>query len=333
MNILVVGSNSFTGSHMINYLLNVTDFNVYAFSRSNEYDSLFLAYRHQKKVNLKRFHFFQADINKDLEFIWNRIEEIKPRIIFYYAAQGEVRNSWKWPEDWWLTNALGIVRFTNFLKNCDFLQKFIMCSTPEVYGNTKRKIKESFSFDPSTPYGASKLAGDLHLRCFFKNYGFPVIFTRSSNVYGKHQQLYRIIPKTIISLLKGIKITLHNNGNTTRSFVHISDVCKATLQIIEKGKIGEVYHIDNYLDKPIKIKELVRKICNILEKDFEKCVEYSNENFGQDQSYKLDCQKIQNEIGWSPKISLLEGINEVVNWINFNWENIKDLSTEYVHKK
>lgn len=331
MNVFVIGSNSFTASNLIDLLLSKTDYNIFGFSRSPEYENCFLAYK--KNIKKNRFKFFQANINKDIDFFKEKLNELKPNIIYYYAAQGEVRNSWKHPEHWWQTNALGVVKFTNLLLGYDNLQKFIMCSTPEVYGDKNYELKEDVNYDPSTPYAASKLAGDLHLRCLFKKYNFPVVFTRSSNVYGRYQQLYRIIPKSIIKILKNEKILLHNNGKTVRSFVHIRDVSEAVYELTIKGKNGEVYHIDNYKEKPISLKNLLHKICDYLNVKFEDFVEFTDENFGQDNHYYLNCEKIKNEIQWEPKVSLDKGIVDVINWIKNNWNELKDKSLEYVHKE
>ena len=105
-----------------------------------------------------------------------------------------------------------------------YLERYVVSSTPEVYGSSDQLIDETAAFSPSTPYAASKLAGDIHLLNLYRQYEFPVVFTRAANVYGMHQQLYRIIPRTIIYLLSGRTIELHGRGEATRSFIHIRDV-------------------------------------------------------------------------------------------------------------
>ena len=181
-----------------------------------------LPYRYNKTpIN---FEFYQHDLNTDLESILEIVDKHKPSIIINFSAQGEVRNSWKYPEQWFLTNCLSVVKLTNQLRKRDFIKKYISVSTPEVYGATKKNIIENHNYYPSTPYAASKLAGDLHLITLFKHYSFPVVFTRSANVYGVHQQLYRIIPRTIIYLKLGKTIELHGGGASIRTFVNIKDV-------------------------------------------------------------------------------------------------------------
>ena len=237
---LVLGSNSFTGSNFINHILN-KKIQIIGISRSKEYPTCMLSYKTNK--NFQNFKFYRLDLNKDLKKIIDLIEHFKPNVILNFAAQGEVRNSWLYPEDWFKTNCNSVVNLTSKLIDKKYLKKYISISTPEVYGNTNKKIKENNFFNPSTPYAASKLAGDLHLITLHKKYNFPVSFSRSSNVYGPHQQLYRIIPRSIIFLKKNKIIDLHDRGKSKRSFIHVKDVCDALNKIITKGKNGKIYHI------------------------------------------------------------------------------------------
>ena len=170
---------------------------------------------------------------KNSQEIIRKIKAFKPTYIVNFVAQGMVAESWRQPEDWYQTNLVSQVKLHDYLRKFDFIENFLNFSTPEVYGNTAINVKENHCYFPSTPYAASKLAGDLHLFTLYKRYKFPVVFTRSANVYGIHQQLYRIIPRTIIYLKKRKKIQLHGGGKTERSFIHIKDVVNATLSIGE----------------------------------------------------------------------------------------------------
>ncbi len=333
--VLVLASNSFTGSHFVYYLLEHTDVEVIGISRSPEYNAIFLPYLYAKKERPARFQFYQYDINKDFEQICTLLEKEKPDVIVNYSAQGEVRNSWKWPEQWFETNCMSVVKLAQFLVNKPWLQRYVSISTPEVYGATEENMKENNSYDPSTPYAASKLAGDLFLRTLHKKYNFPVVFTRSANLYGIHQQLYRIIPRTIIYLKMGKKIQLHGWGEAVRSFIHARDVADATWKAITQGKNGEVYHLapqSEDVGAGISIKNLVKLICEMTGKDFESSAEMIEENFGQDAQYSLDLSKAGRELHWKPKVKFPEGIQEMIHWINQNWEEIQKHPLEYVHK-
>ena len=260
---LVIGSNSFSGSHFVQYLIS-KNHNVLGVSRSRELNKVFLPYKyHPKKENFK---FFQVDINKKLYLLLKLIKKYKPQFIINFVAQGMVAQSWLSPKDWYQTNLLGQVNLHNELRKIKSIKKYIHITTPEVYGNTKIWIKENYKFQPSTPYAVSRASCDLHLMSFYKNYNFPVIFTRAANVYGPGQQLYRIITKAMISARLGKKINLHGGGNSKRSFIYIEDVCDAIYRIIQKGIIGETYHIST--NKIISIKKLVETICLMTSTNF-----------------------------------------------------------------
>jgi len=328
--IFVVGSNSFTGSHFINYILSHTDADIIGVSRSAEYSPIFLPYLYKKEMS-KKFTFHQLDINKDFNSVTRLLAKEKPDVIVNYSAQGEVRNSWKWPEQWFQTNCMSVVKLANFLKGKNYLKKYVAISTPEVYGSTGEKIVENHNYFPSTPYAASKLAGDLFLFTLYKKYSFPLVVTRSANVYGIHQQLYRIIPRVIIYLKLEKKIQLHGNGKTIRSFIHIRDVADATYKVITKGKDGEVYHIAPQ-NGDISIKDLVKMICDMMGYNFNASTELIEENFGQDTMFSIDSTKTYKELGWELKITLKQGIQEMIEWIEENWDEIKKKPLDYVHQ-
>jgi dTDP-glucose 4,6-dehydratase len=328
--ILIIGSNSFTGSHLVQHCLK-KGYKVIGISRSDEYPIVMLPYLYHGNRS-PNFSFFKLDVNKNLKQILKICDENEPEIIANFAAQGEVRSSWDNPSQWYETNTISIVNLTDELRKRAYLKKYLTASTPEVYGSTSDNLKENHNYSPSTPYAASKLAGDLHLITLKKRYEFPVIFTRSANVYGIHQQLYRIIPRAIIYLKMNKKIQLHGKGKSERSFIHIRDVVDATLQIAEKGIIGDVYHISPEADD-ISIYAVVKTICEMMNNDFTTSVELIDQNFGQDSKYSISSSKLRKDFDWKPKISLQIGIKEMINWIDENWPEISKMPLEYIHKK
>lgn len=327
--VLILGSNSFSGSHSVNYFLKNTDCKIIGISRSQEYLATFLPYLYKKKKRPNRFTFYQFDINKDLRQIVNLIDNEKPEIIINFAAQGNVQYSWTNPEHWFRTNCLGIANLVDNLKNKKYLKKYIQVSTPEVYGQCEDFKENTNYYNPTTPYAASKAAGDLFLSALFKKYNFPVSFIRSTNVYGIHQQLYRIIPRSIIYIKRGWKIPLHNGGEVLRSFVHIDDIIEGLFKVVLKGRAGDIYHFSS---EPMPIKNLVGKICDKMKADFNNSVEFNAER-NPDFIYDLNCEKAKKELGWKPKVSLDEGIKKVADWINDNWIEIAESPLEYVHKE
>ena len=327
--ILVIGSNSFSGASFVRRLLEKEN-KVIGVSRSNELNNVFLPYSWDKNLQ-RNFKFVKIDINHDLKKFSKLISEFKPEYIINFAAQGMVAQSWLSPEDWYQTNVVGQVKLHNILKDFDFIDKYIHVTTPEVYGSTDGWVEESLDFRPSTPYAVSRAACDLHLMSFLKAYNFPVVFTRAANVYGEGQQLYRIIPRTLLFARTNNKLHLHGGGKSVRSFIHIDDVSDATMKIASNGKIGETYHIST--NETISIKDLVSMICDLCKKDFEELVEITDDRLGKDQSYLLNSNKLRNSLNWSEEISLQNGILRTLDWIDSNIQLLQSLPQEYVHKK
>ena len=331
MKILVIGSNSFSGSNFVLHCLE-EGFEVIGVSRSDNLDKIFLPYiwGNSKKL-IENFKFVKINLNKDLKKLINLIDLEKPNLVFNFAAQGMVAESWLNPTHWYQTNLLSQVAFHDELRKRKFVKKYIHITTPEVYGSTNNKwLDENTSFSPSTPYAVSRAACDLHLKSFLKAYDFPVIFTRAANVYGPGQQLYRIIPRTIISCKTGKPMQLHGGGGSIRSFIHIKDVVSATLMLGLEAEKGTTWHLST--EKALSIKELVSEICNITNTNFEEIVKVSNERLGKDQTYLLNSNLIREKFDWKDKINLKDGLLNTISWVEKNFDAIKMLSWEYEHK-
>jgi dTDP-glucose 4,6-dehydratase len=283
------------------------------------------------RSDLSRFSFYQLDLNTDMPGIKSLFSEKKPEFIVNFAAQSEVAPSWDHPEQWFMTNAVAIAKLGNYLKDQEWLSRYVQISTPEIYGTCEGFVDEHAPINPSTPYAASKSAGDLMLQTLVKNFNFPLITIRSTNVYGAHQQLHKIIPRSIIYLKTGKKIPLHGGGNAVKSYIHIRDISKGELLAMERGVPGEIYHLSP--DEGISIKDLVSKICMLMGKDFESSVLPVGERLGQDKAYTLDSSKARDNLGWKPVISLDEGLAEVIGWVENNIERITVFPLEYAHQE
>ena len=325
---LILGSNSFSGSHFVNYLLKKKHY-VIGISRSKELHNVFLPYKNSKF--LKNFKFIRLDINKKAIHIKKLIIKKKITHIVNFAAQSMVGQSWDKPEDWYNTNTLGTIKFLNLIQNLSCIKKYIHVSTPEVYGSTKHNLKESREYYPSTPYAISRAACDMHLYSLFKNFRFPVVFTRASNVYGPGQQLYRIIPKAIMSLKLKKKLKLDGGGKSKRSFIYITDVAEATYKLCNKSNNGEIYHIST--NKLISIKNLVEMIFKLKGISPEKYIEISSDRIGKDSLYSLSSKKIKSELKWSPKIDLNNGLMQTIKWVEKNINILRTQPKNYIHKK
>ena len=325
---LVLGSNSFSGSNFINLLLS-KNCKVVGISRSNQYNSVYLSYR--SSANIKSFKFYKLNINTNLIKLLSIVKKFKPNYIVNYIAQGMVSESWLNPEDWYETNVVAQVKIYKELSNLKFIKRFIHVTTPEVYGNTKTKTKENFNFNPSTPYAVSRAALDIHLKKYYEKFKLPIIFTRTANVYGPCQQLYRIVPNALLSARLKKRLDLHGSGLSKRSFIYIDDASVATYLISIKGKVGNTYHIST--NKIISIKNLVKMISKITKTKFEKLVNVTQDRIGKDASYNLDSKKIRKELNWKPKINLNEGLMKTLKWADDNVAFLKHQKFQYIHKK
>ena len=323
---LILGSNCFSGSSCAAHLLQ-RDYDVIGISRSPEPPDFMLPH---KWVPHERFRFHQLDLNHDGDEIVRIIADERPAYILCFAAQGMVAASWKAPADWFATNTLAMVRLHEQIRSFDFIKKYVHVSTPEVYGDTTGSVDETAQYNPSTPYAVSKAACDLSLLSFYRAYDFPCVITRAATVCGPGQQLYRIIPRTIISILKGEKLRLEGGGKAIRSFVHISDISDATLLCALKGRAGEIYHFS--VRDSVSICDLVRKICLELDAEFERHVEMAPPRLGEDAAYQLDYRKAREQLGWQPHLTVEEAIRDTIVWIQDNWQDIARCPLDYVHK-
>lgn len=325
--ILVLGSNSFSGASFCDFVA-ATGRDVIATSRSDEPHEALLPYKWRKAPGKVRFR--RIDINHDLDALDALLKAEKPTHIVNFAAQSMVGESWINPDHWMMTNVVSTVRLHERLRRYDRLERYVHVTTPEVYGSTEGWVKEDCPFNPSTPYAVSRAAGDMSLRTYFQTYQFPVLFTRAANVYGPGQQLYRIIPRTIVAAMGGQKLKLDGGGKSVRVFIHMNDVSDATLKIAEKGTPGETYHISGY--ELVSIRELVEMILARLGKRFEDCVEIGPERPGKDTAYTLDSVKIRTELGWRDSIGLDQGVGDVIAWATRFGEAIGQLPARYEHK-
>jgi dTDP-glucose 4,6-dehydratase len=211
--VLVIGSNSFSGSDFVDLLLEKKQYLVKGISRSPEKSAVFLRY---KKRDSKNFTFHQIDLNRQMDELERILDSFQPDYIVNFAAQSEVAPSWENPDHWFTTNAVAITRLANMLKGKKYLKKYVHISSPEVYGTCEGNLTEDAPLNPTTPYAASKAAGDLSLFTFFKNFQFPLVMIRATNVYGAHQQLFKIIPRSFLFIKKKQTIELHGGGEAVK---------------------------------------------------------------------------------------------------------------------
>ena len=324
---VVIGSNSFSGASFTDYLLG-QGAEVIGMSRSPEPHPAFLPYK--KRENAK-FKFYQYDLNHHLDEMMEVIRSAEPAYVVNFASQSMVAQSWEHPEHWFVTNVVSNVKFHDRLRRCKFLKKYVHVSTPEVYGSCQGLVREDAPLNPSTPYAVSRAACDMSLKSFLAAYQFPVVFTRAANVFGPGQQLYRIVPRTILFILLGKKLRLDGGGRSIRSFIHIQDVSDGTLRCALSGKPGDIYHFSTTHHQSIR--EVVEAICQKLGVAFNDVVEIVGDRLGKDAAYTLDSTKAKNDLGWKPQISFEEGLCETIDWVKENLDELRKQPMDYIHKK
>lgn len=297
-------------------------------SRSPEPHPVMLAYAANK--HRAHFQFYPYNLNEDFDEIVLLINKEKPSYIVDLAGQGMVAESWKAPEQWYQTNVVSKAKLHHYLNTVDFLEKYVRVSTPEVYGSTEQEVDEALHYHPSTPYAVSHAAIDMSLRAYYQQYQFPVILTRFANFYGPHQQLYRIVPRTIIYALLNRKLILHGGGKSERAFIYGEDVARAISHVVHHGRIGETYHFSQ--GAPISIAQLVRKIGDVLCVDFDCLVEVGEDRLGKDALYSMSTKKAEHELRWKPDVTLDLGLEKTIEWVKRNMHVIKALPLEYIHK-
>lgn len=292
---LVIGASSFTGRHFCEYLRG-------------------------KEVDVVEGSLYNAVCQ------WAERERFD--YIVNFAALNVVAPSWDHPRDYMRVNVgLPSLMWDVLAKTPP--KRYLHVSTPEVYGPMREWRSESFAFAPSTPYAVSRAAAEMMLRCYHQRYGLPVVFTRACNVYGPGQQLYRLIPKLVWSIKHGIRFPLEGAGASMRCFLHVDDVCNAYYAAAVHGAPGEAYHVSCTNLKSIAT--IARMVCNEMGVKAEDVIETAPERPGKDEAYLLRSEKIR-ELGWAESISLPNGIGSVVEWMEREWETLKDQSTTYEFK-
>jgi dTDP-glucose 4,6-dehydratase len=327
LKIAVLGSNSFSGSHFVDHALS-SGHSVLGISRSPEVQKEFRPYAENHRVT--DFTFFQASLRFDLEKVSKRLFHYKPDYVVNFAAQSMVGQSWDNPEDWYQTNVVALSSLANTLRQIESLIKYVHVTTPEVYGSTPDWISEGADFNPSTPYAVSRAAGDMHMRIMQKHTGLPVVFTRAANVFGPGQQLYRVIPRAFMSALLGRQFELHGGGHSRRSFIHVSDVSRATLTLAEHGVVGHDYHISTR--ELVTIRDVVERAYALAGVSFQADAAQAEDRLGKDAGYFLDSTKLRDATGWNTLISLDEGLKQTFDWIVSNLDSFSNMSWDYLHK-
>lgn len=325
---LVLGSNCFTGAHIVDALLADGENEVVGVSRSEEYHPIFLPYR-QRSIRPGAFRFRRIDFLKDPAALAALLDDFKPAVVIHPAGLSEVALSNERPLEYYETNTVATVRLCERLRRAPYLERYVYVSSAEIFGHCDRPADEDTPFRPSTPYAVSKAAADMHVQTLIRNHAFPALIIRSTNVFGRHQQLFKIIPRSAIFLKTGRTIELHGGGGSVKSFVHIRDVVDGLLEAVRRGRTG-AYHLST--DEDRSIADIVALVCRKMGRDFGQAARPVGERLGQDGRYRLDCGRAHRELDWRPKVAFETGVEETIAWIEGNWEAVRTQPLQYIHK-
>lgn len=313
MKIFVTGGAGFIGSNFIRHVLALG--NKYAIVN---YDKLTYA------GNLANLNSVEG--NSNYRFVKGDIGDataVKAAVagcdvIVHFAAESHVDRSIYEPAPVIETNVTGTFVLLQVARSLG-VARFVHVSTDEVYGDFPpgEFAHENSQVQPSSPYSASKAASDLLVRSYVRTYGFPAVITRSSNNYGQFQFPEKFLPLMITNALDDKPLPIYGDGKQQRDWLHVEDHCAGILAVLEHGAIGEVYNIGG-----LDIEEnltMARRILRLLGKP-ETLLSYVKDRPGHDRRYALNCQKIERELGWRPRISLEDGLRETIEWYRKNGE-------------
>lgn len=290
--------------------------------------------------------FVQGDIG-DSKLVTKLLNQYQPRAVLNFAAESHVDRSIHGPEDFIQTNMVGTFHllesvrgYWNGLTETERQAfRFLHVSTDEVYGSLGKDdpaFTEENKYEPNSPYSASKAASDHLVRAYHHTYGLPVLTTNCSNNYGPYHFPEKLIPLMIVNALAGKNLPVYGDGQQIRDWLYVKDHCSAIRRVLEAGKLGEVYNVGGWNEKPNI--EIVERVCALLDelspredgKSYREQVTYVTDRPGHDRRYAIDASKIERELGWRPAETFETGIRKTVIWYleNQAWVN-NVMSGEY----
>ena len=324
--VLITGGSGFVGHHVIEYLLNETEWSIVSLDRSSYSENLDRIEEVVQNSNLfkKRikvvWHDLKASLNPQIVKSIGRVD-----YIIHLASGSHIDKSIQDPMEFVMDNVVGTANLLEYARlNLKSLKKFLYFSTEGIFGPASRGVffRENDRYSSSNPYSATKAAGEELCISYANTYSIPIIVTHTMNVFGERQHPEKFIPKVIRGLLTNKEITIHADKKKkisgSRFYIHAKDVAEAVLFLLHKGNKGEKYNLVGA--KEIHNLELAKKIAKILKKDLKyKLVDREKSRPGHDLRYALSGRKMKT-MGWEPK-SIDQRLKEVVNWIvrNKRW--------------
>ena len=330
-NILITGGAGFIGSHVIRRFVNkYTDYHIYnldALTYAGNLENL-------KDVEARSNYTFLYGDNTDENYINSIFKQYQFEDVIHLAAESHVDRSITDPLGFAKTNILGTMILLNAFKelwNTNWEGKrFYHVSTDEVYGSLGELglFEETTSYDPNSPYSASKASSDHFVRAYGETYGLPYVISNCSNNYGQQQFPEKLIPLFINNILNDKALPVYGDGNYTRDWLYVIDHAIAIDLVFHKGTNHETYNIGGFNEW--KNIDLVKILCQQMDQKLgrasgcsEKLITYVKDRPGHDLRYAIDASKINKELGWSPTVTFEEGLSATIDWYlkNEEWLN------------
>ena len=334
---VVTGGSGFIGSNLVKFLLKKKFFVI-------NIDKLSYAanpYNLKEVSKNKNYRFFKQDINNNIKIL-KILNQFKPIGIFNLAAETHVDRSIENPENFIKSNILGVYRLLDaikkYLKENQKKIKLVHVSTDEVYGDIKlgQRSNEKHSYNPSSPYSATKAGADNIIKSFVRTYKLPAVISNCCNNYGPNQFPEKLIPKLIFNIINNKSLPIYGKGNNSREWIHVHDHCEALLKIFFKGKIGESYNVGSSQD--IRNIDIAKKLIHIIKNKSiaignKVKIKFVKDRPGHDFRYALDSKKIKRELKWKTKIDLNEGLENTFQWYLNNSKFFTSVSKKLYDKR
>ncbi|WP_308991764.1 dTDP-glucose 4,6-dehydratase [Mariniflexile litorale] len=335
LKILITGGAGFIGSHVVKLFVekysNYHIFNLDALTYAGNLENL------KDIENKPNYTFIKGDITNET-FVNELFNEHKFDSIIHLAAESHVDRSIKDPLAFVKTNVIGTMILLNAFKNTwndNFSNKlFYHISTDEVYGTLGETglFTETTSYNPNSPYSASKASSDHFVRAYGETYGMPYIITNCSNNYGQNQFPEKLIPLFINNIINNKPLPVYGDGNYTRDWLYVKDHAVAIDLVFHKGKNHETYNIGGFNEW--KNIDLVKLLCQQMDEKLnriigasEKLITYVKDRPGHDLRYAIDASKINRELGWEPSVTFEEGLNKTIDWYSSNEEWLNSVTS------
>ncbi len=338
--LLITGGAGFIGSHAVRHFVNK-----YPHYRIINLDVLTYAGNLQNLRDIEEaanYRFVKADIT-DLDSIRAIFTDYEVTDVIHFAAESHVDRSITDPLAFVKTNIFGTVSLLEAVKKSwagkynDHV--FYHVSTDEVYGSLGDEgyFREDTAYDPQSPYSASKAGSDHFVRAYANTYGIQVKLSNCSNNYGPFQFPEKLLPLMINNIKHSRALPVYGDGTNIRDWLYVEDHITAIDAIFHNGKRGHTYNIGG--EQELKNIELVKMLCEIMDLKLNRTIgtsaqliTYVKDRPGHDHRYAIDCDKLKNELGWSPSLDIREGLNKTVDWYLANEGWLKNVTSgEYLN--